>query len=178
MARCFIAVTVPEDVKDSLEDFKKRVVSLGADCKLVERENTHVTISFLGDVEEGSLEEIFKKMDAITSRHGPFQADVGRLKFIPSLKYARVLAFDVSDKNGNVKRLSAEVMDSIGGDVKPPHLTVGRLRKYGDVGSLAKLDGAVLEKSFVVSSLCLFQSKLSNKGPKYILLHESKMKSS
>ena len=55
--RLFISVACPEEVRKRLSAVQERLVSIGG-MKAVEFENLHLTVKFLGDVQESGLDEL------------------------------------------------------------------------------------------------------------------------
>lgn len=175
MVRVFIGISVPEIIRERVDETKKKISDLKIDCKFVERENLHISLSFLGNVEDEDVVKIAAKMDALVKGYKKFVAKVGELKFIPSIKYVRVIAFDVYDSEKVLQKVSSQIKSEIGGDIKPPHLTVCRLREGADKTKIRELEGTSMDEEFGVGSINLFQSQLSSKGPVYTVLHESKL---
>jgi 2'-5' RNA ligase len=63
MVRAFIAIRCPDELKKGLTAAQKKIAPLG-DMKLVEPENLHMTVKFLGEVDEA-------KMNAVTDALRP-----------------------------------------------------------------------------------------------------------
>ena len=55
--RCFIAVAVPEELKDKILEVQNQIKQSEADLKLIKKENLHLTIKFLGEISEEQIEE-------------------------------------------------------------------------------------------------------------------------
>lgn len=159
---------LPEGLKDSVIVLQERVKKF-VDAKFVEGGNLHISLSFLGEVDETQTENINNSLDGICRGHKKFEVKTGEVKFIPSLDFLRVVALDV--ESNELKGISREVKTEIGGDVKPPHLTLCRVRKVVDKDGLAKLSG--VEMKFVVDKICVVESRLSRAGPTYIAVHDS-----
>jgi 2'-5' RNA ligase len=174
MVRCFIAVAIPEDVKMRVSDLQTQLKELPMSCKLVEKENMHATLSFLGEVDDATVEEIKKKMDIVCKNFSKIEAKVYGLKIIPSESYIRVIALDIFDDAGKLKQLSNDIKRTVGGDVKPPHLTLCRVRDVKNKNEvLSKLEvWKVFDAgSFTISNILLMKSELSREGPAYEALH-------
>jgi 2'-5' RNA ligase len=150
--------------------------TLPIDCKMVESENLHISLSFLGDVEDEKVGFLSSALDSICKNYSRFAVEIGGIRFIPSEKYIRVLALDVIDSS-TLGNLSKEIKRKIGGDVKPPHLTLCRVRdvkaKDAVVDKIKKFDVNV--GSFVISSISLIKSELKRTGPMYTDLHQSNL---
>ena len=54
--RGFIAIDI--NANPSVVEFEKEITGTGADVKLVEPQNIHITLKFLGDIEEDQIDEI------------------------------------------------------------------------------------------------------------------------
>jgi len=176
--RCFIAVAVPKDIKTRVTELQERLKELPMSCKLVEEENMHVTLSFLGEVDDAAVEKIKENMDAVCKNFSKIEARICGLKIIPSETHIRVIALDVFDEAGRLKQLSGEIKKNVGGDVKPPHLTLCRVRDVKDRSEvLSKLEvwKTFDAGSFAISEIILMKSELSREGPTYEVIHTSKL---
>lgn len=176
--RCFIAIEVPENIKTRAVLIQKELSKLPMVCKFVEPENIHITLSFLGELDDKEVRDVCSMLDSVCSRYKKFEVHVQTLKMIPSPSYIRVLAFEVASGGGEIKSLSTDIKKSVDGKIKPPHLTLCRVRnitnKSDVVAGVHKIESAILGK-FVVSSVCLMKSDLERTGPVYSRLHESKL---
>ena len=176
MVRCFIGVRIPESLWTKIIEVQNMLKNLPIDCKMVESENFHISLSFLGEVEDEKIGFLSSVLDFICKNYSRFAVEIGRIKLIPNESYIRVLALDVIG-NGILKSLSKEVKLKIGGDVKPPHLTLCRVRDVKNknivVDEIKKFDVNV--GSFVVSSINLIKSELKKSGPVYADLHQSNL---
>ncbi len=176
MVRCFIGIFLPENLRSKVQEIQGFIKNLDMDYKLVEPENLHLTLSFLGEIEDVKLDEIQSKLDAICRNFKAFNVSVAGIKLIPSANYVRVIALDIIDKSGYLPHLSREIEKNIGGDVKPPHLTLCRVRKIDKREALSKLLGMdSFCGEFQVASVQLIKSELSRSGPVYSIMHESKL---
>jgi len=170
MVRCFIAAPLPEDIKRRVLELQKGMKELNMECKFVEEENMHITLSFLGDISEDDVEKINIQLGYLPKKFSKIPARVCGLKIIPSESYIRVIALDVFDENMQLEKLSREIKGAVGGDVKPPHVTVCRVKNIENKKEvLEKLD--VWKKfdagTFIVSEIRLMKSELGGKGPTY-----------
>lgn len=176
--RCFIAIAVPKTIKAQAALVQRGLSKLPMACKFVELENIHINLSFLGEIDSERIKEVCAILDSICNRYEKFEADVRNIKMIPSPSYIRVLAFDVVSDENEIKRLSADIKRLVGGKVKPPHLTLCRVKAINNksdvVSGISKFENAVLGR-FVVNSVYLMKSELKRTGPIYTKLHESKL---
>lgn len=173
MARLFIGIFVPENFKPKIFSLQKEIEKLPLQCKFVEEENLHISFSFLGETPENEIPNIEEKLDAMAKTYQKFDAEVSGIKLIPSKNYVRVIALDVH--NGILKTISQHIKQDIGGDVKPPHLTLCRVKSVTDKKAFGEKIFEINSdlNSFLVESIDLIQSKLQRTGPVYTSLHKS-----
>src|SRR5437867_10743475 len=130
MVRLFIGILIPENMKKQIVSLQNELAKLPMQCKFIEKENLHISLSFLGETPENGVESIKEKLEQITQTYQKFNATVSGIKLIPGQNYVRVIALDVRD--GILKQISQHIKTYIGGDVKPPHLTLGRVKNITD----------------------------------------------
>ncbi len=174
MVRCFVGFMLPEGVKDRIDELIAQVKGWPMDCKFVERENLHLCFSFLGEVSEAGLEEIKAKIGSINDRVGKIDVKLQGLKAIPSEKYIRVIVIDALDETGRLAELMKSVVKDVGGDSKPPHVTVCRVRGVADKQAIAAKINEMKEESFgavTVDKVQLIKSELGRGGPIYSVLN-------
>jgi 2'-5' RNA ligase len=56
--RTFIAIEIPKIVKEIIEQFENQLKSEKAKITWVKPDNVHITLKFLGEVEESKIPEI------------------------------------------------------------------------------------------------------------------------
>ncbi|MCS7121017.1 MAG: RNA 2',3'-cyclic phosphodiesterase [Archaeoglobaceae archaeon] len=168
--RLFIAVDMSEQIKDRLSTILSEMSKIGG-VKVVEKENLHVTLLFLGEVPEFKVEQIKKELSQIDFKS--FEMKIKGLGAFPSKNNPRVVwAGIVGDE---IRSLAEEVyakMKKIGfkrdKDFEA-HVTVARMKRRND--EVKKL----IEKyemedfgSMKVENFKLKQSILKREGPIYI----------
>jgi len=175
MVRCFIGIFIPDSLKPKILEIQNLIKSPYVDYKLVEVENLHLTLSFLGEVEDTRVPDIKDELDRICSNFKKFNISIAGIKFIPNEKYIRVIVLDAFDNLGTLLEISKEIKFCIGGDAKPPHLTLCRIKKINKdvVSKLQNIDSYC--GGFQIASVQLIESRLSRSGPVYNILHEAKL---
>ena len=156
--RLFIAIPLPEHAKKELVKLQQ---GLSGPIKLVEKENMHMTMRFIGD---GDPEEWIQKMGSITA--GPFTMVLDRIGVFPNRDYIRVVwaGCDASESLLNIHRVIGE------GELSP-HITLARVKGKPDKSVL----GLLSEKISVevrVDRILLMNSSLGPSGPEYEVVHE------
>ncbi len=101
--RCFVAVEVDDPgVLGALGRFQAGLVGSGGDLKPVERENIHLTLKFLGDVDEGLLDEVKRVVAGLSFE--PFRMALTETGAFPNLRRPRVIGAGVSGGSRSWRR--------------------------------------------------------------------------
>ncbi len=173
--RTFIAVEVSEALKPKILAIQKKIEASGADIKLVEPENIHYNLKFIGEIDDRTVEKTKKALSEIS--FPAFDVHIAGLGAFPSKTYIRVVWLGCRQGTQELTALASSVEEALAGivpkDERPftPHLTLGRVSGVKDKEALSKLmhdlENADIGK-FRVDKLVLFQSQLSPKGPAYM----------
>src|SRR3989338_1626666 len=89
MKRIFIAIPVAEEVKEKIKSFVHELSASGADLKLVSLENLHLTLKFLGEVDEDKIPLIREKLSAISQK--PFSISFQSIGVFPAVDRINVI---------------------------------------------------------------------------------------
>ncbi len=177
--RTFIALFLPDDVLDAVA---ARVRQAGAgirDVSWTKRDNLHLTLRFLGDVERGRLEDVARAAHTAARDARPLTLHLALPGAFPHLRAPRVLwlglAGDVTPLRELAGRVDAEVdRAGLGAADKPfaPHLTIGRVRTPDPRADWAqRLASLRVEASaFTLREVCVVQSVLHPRGSIYTVL--------
>ncbi len=179
MIRAFISVNLPPEIKNKIGEAERDFAMDGV--KLVEPGLVHITLKFLGYIDEGRVGEVEAALKKVTVM--PFRAEFRALGGFPTPRSPRVIWIgaegDFAALNEQVEGLMEEIGFAREGRFTP-HLTIGRV-KFPTPEQKQKLP-ALFEKykgfdagGMLVDSICLMQSTLSPKGPKYDVLKEIKL---
>jgi 2'-5' RNA ligase len=173
--RAFVALEVPGPVLDSLVGFQGEIANTRADLKLVERENLHFTVKFLGEITEAQASQAFSRLGKLSLTRMDVQ--VRGAGAFPSASRARVIWAGVARENvGQVSSLAADVISVLEGigerDDRPfqAHITLGRVRSPANLRQLGDLLEKNSERAFgtaEISELKLKSSVLTPRGPVY-----------
>lgn len=176
MIRAFISVNLTPEIKKRIGDAERDFDMKG--IKLVEPSLIHITLKFLGNIEESRVGEIEAALKKVTVK--PFQAKFRSLGGFPNPRSPRVLWVGAGGDFPELNRQVEDVMEKIGFPREgrfQPHATIGRV-KLPTPEQKQKLPG-LFEKyrdfeagEMAVDSIYLMKSTLSPKGPKYDVLKE------
>ena len=180
--RCFVAVECNnEDMIRRFIDVQRRLERTGADLKLVEPENIHMTLKFLGDTEPSRVEEVSRVIEEMKIE--PFDMKVEGVGVFPHPGHVRIVWAGV--KNGSehliemFKKLEEKLSD-IGFKKERrdlhPHLTICRVRSGRNKEHLVEEINHLRDEEFGalhVDKFVLKKSELTPKGPIYTNIAES-----
>jgi len=178
MARCFIGFLIPEEAKTDIMKIIEELKGLPMDCKFVEEENLHLCFSFLGEVDDEKIKNVSAGIDSVASNCTIFDVRIHGMKMIPNEKYVRALALDV-DGGGELTKMIKNIQEEAGGDAKPPHLTLCRIKSVKNKEAVVERIKKFQEMeaiNFTIDSIQLIKSELSVSGPVYSVIHESKLR--
>jgi 2'-5' RNA ligase len=179
--RSFLAFDIESDtVLNRLAAAQKLLVQTGADLKLVEPQNIHITVRFLGNITPATAEKIFEEMKKI--QFTPFTVQIKGLGAFPNPSYPRVVWAGITDGADQLKNVFSQLEPRLRGlgftpDAKgfSPHLTIARVRSGRDKAQLAKFITENADYEFgAVNAKCfrLKKSDLTPRGPVYSTLKE------
>ena len=168
--RAFISIEFPEEIKDELIRIQQKLLDLDLfSGKLIKRENLHLTLKFLGKVDDKKIllvEDRLKKLD-----FNNFKVKLGNLGFFGD-KFIRVIWVSLED--GELIDLQNAVeglLDGLfeKGEKFSSHITLFRPKKIRKnskfVEKLEKIEFD--KKEFIVDKIFLRESLLSKRGPEY-----------
>lgn len=168
--RLFVAIDLPETIKAQVETLHGGVQGV----RWSPREQMHLTLRFIGEVEASRLEAIKDALHSV--RFEPFSMALKGVGQFPAQGFPRVLWAGV-EAGGALKRLARDVERAVQGigiapDRKPfsPHLTLTRFKYPPAAGELKRFyerNKRFATPEFTVDAFKLFSSVLSSQGAKY-----------
>jgi 2'-5' RNA ligase len=175
MVRCFIGFLLPEELKIKIFELQKKMEKWPMKCKFVEKENLHLCFSFLGEIDDVKIKEISNKLDFIGKRSKKIEVGIDGLVAIPNQNYIRVLALRVLE-NDSLKKIFEEIKNEIGGDSKPAHITLCRVKSVEDKDEIKrKIEVEEISEKFVIEAIQLIKSELRRSGPVYSVMHQAEL---
>ncbi|TAL47864.1 RNA 2',3'-cyclic phosphodiesterase [archaeon] len=166
MVRCFVGIFVQAELKKYILSLQDELRKLDLDCKFVEEENIHISVSFIGDIEEEKADVLKQALGSLSDKLQKFPASTGQIRLVPSEKFVRVIVIDILGEA--IKNLQSDIVDKVGGDAKPPHITLCRTRgplKPSHVEMIKNVQ--TKEIQFTVNSVDLISSVVTRYGPTY-----------
>ncbi len=181
--RAFLAIPVPDYIKDYASGLKSSLVSVASNVKWVEKGNYHLTLKFLGEINREYTKTIMKDMESVAEYCPPMQLEANGVGVFPNFRRPRVIWLGVKGEIEKLdflgERVDALLSTSLGFEAERKrsfHLTLGRIRPEGENGALLNqlnfINRGAESIPFPVNEFYLMESRLSPSGPTYIL-HQS-----
>ena len=183
--RCFLAVELEDVVRERVKVLQKELRRTLPNVKWVEEDNLHVTLLFLGEVDDREIAKVCRLAQEAVNGIKPFTLSVEQFGCFPHPHRPRVLWVGV----GEGKEELVEMYDALATPLSElgfrredrpysPHITLGRTKSDGPIAELSR----ALEKhatwdagSFQVTEVVLMSSELTRDGPLYTILGRAEL---
>jgi 2'-5' RNA ligase len=170
MPRLFTALEIPPEIGASLSTLRGGLPG----ARWVDPENYHVTLRFIGDVDDVLAREIAYQLDKVNRRG--FELRVDGLSFFGGRKPRAVIASvppiaPLVELQAEHERLLQRVGLEPEGRKFTPHVTLARLREASNwqVADYLAVRGPFRSPPFPVSRFVLFSARASVGGGPYIV---------
>ena len=175
--RSFIAIKLSDEIKENINKFVYRLKETNADVKWIETDNLHLTLKFLGEIEDKLIEEIKKEVENVIRNFSKFEISLQNTGKFPERGKARVIWIGIKKGDKNITDLISNTENSLVrfGFKKEsrnltPHITIGRVKSHKNLEKLEKILYDSIDTKFgemLVENIIFMKSELSAKGPKY-----------
>ncbi|ODS32485.1 MAG: 2'-5' RNA ligase [Candidatus Scalindua rubra] len=179
--RAFIAIEIGKEIKRKLSEFLSQLKETNADVKWVFPENIHLTLKFIGYIEEETLPGLNKIINDAISCLSPFNISIRNIGAFPNLKKPRIIFVCVQDKGNSLAKIYEKLdkgVEKLGIKRESKkyvgHITLGRIRSQKNISKLINTLKSDTEHFFgleKVNYISLMQSKLTPTGPIYTRLN-------
>jgi len=136
--RSFLAFSLPPEIRDVVGRVLGDLSGSSRDVKWVRPGSVHLTVVFLGDVDEASLPPVKQAAADVCRGFAPFRLRVNGTGFFPNPRRPRVIWLGLDgdvQPMGRFRDALQEALAPLGfaPERRPfrPHLTLGRFRKGG-----------------------------------------------
>jgi len=183
--RSFIAIELGDKEKRSLELIQNKMKRELPTVRWVKPNTIHLTIKFLGFIEESEIPRIKEIINTAAENCRPFQMRLSGLGAFPNARNPRVIWIGVREESGVLKQLAAELerlLAEIG--VEPEdrafsaHLTLGRVKERGGRDVFSSVLPTFKDEDageMRVDKISLIRSDLTPQGPIYSTLHRAEL---
>jgi 2'-5' RNA ligase len=168
--RLFVAISIPDQTKEKL---KKYIQTLPQDnMRFVSNDNYHITVLFLGYVDESLIPQLKKQLNEISNKFNSFLLSYDEITYMPKEKPRMLWA--KFKENKNYASLVFEIYQIVKNlipielkDNPTPHITLARFKKANgkqpDIQSITINDLAI-------NKFHLYESTLHHQGSHYKII--------
>ncbi len=175
--RLFVSVDLPDDLTSTIADLQAEFKGASG-LRFTDPGQAHLTLKFLGEVDEDRLPELERELAAAVEDAGvdPFRARFEGLGVFPDMEYISVVWLGVTEGSEEFARLHGTIEDrttAMGFEAESheftPHVTLARMEHAGGKELVQELVGerepTVGETR--IEEVRLAESRLGSDGPVY-----------
>ena len=172
--RLFFAIPIPTEVKEILSSIEQKI-SLPL-VRWTKPQNIHVTLFFMGDVEESEIPEVVESFKFVISKHQPFTLSFKNILLAPPHRPPSMVWASFCESE-SFEKLARDVQKKLGCFIDEkllhdnskkkliPHITLARFKGFVNVRDI--LLPKFLVPDFKVDKIELVESQLTTGGPIY-----------
>lgn len=177
MIRAFVAVKISPALEGRVGELLTELALPQYDVKWVRPENLHLTLKFLGNVEEGRVEAIAEVIGEVARSSRPFRLRLGGLGAFPNIRRPRVIWAGMTEGARRLEGIAEGLEAGLGrlGFAREKrrfsaHLTLGRTRSARGLNELVRRVNRYSNfelGEMQIEDVSLFASELRPAGPVY-----------
>jgi 2'-5' RNA ligase len=170
--RLFVALSPPPGALAELEETVERLRAGWPQLRWPSPDKWHVTLAFLGEVDESKLAELGVRLERAAARHDSQRLLISGGGAFPSPAKARTLIARIESADGDLTRLVALARSVAAGARRAgapppdegrryrPHLTLARTKQPADLGGLVAALGGPHGTPWLAAEIELVESRL------------------
>jgi 2'-5' RNA ligase len=168
--RIFIAALLPEEILSHINSYQISLRDRIQGVKWESSNKLHITLKFLGDIEEMKLSELKNIVSSSTLGRPKMTLRLSRFGGFPNLSRPRILyvGFSESDQIADLHSSIDFGLSEVGIEKDNrkfiPHVTIARVKSKFKIDAPLPL---VEEKIFFIQNIAIVRSFIDNKGSKY-----------
>lgn len=179
--RAFIAIDLPERIKRKIAKLENDLKKCDLAFRWVKPENLHLTLKFLGDINQEQVSKIKEAIAKVSDKFSAFKASFNGFGFFPNERRPRVFFISI-DKKKLLKSIATELeeeLETLGfkkeGKFKS-HITLARIKDLKNIECLkSKIKNTQLDEKFPTDTIILYKSTLTKEGPIYGKIFKSNL---
>ena len=178
--RLFVSVNLPTDLRHQIHDDIAALRVVAPDVSWTAPDNLHITLKFLGDVDEHGASRLQSALPPAAAAHRPFLLRLAGTGAFPNFARPRVVWIGVTDPHPlsalaeDVEQACALLGFERDARAFTGHVTLGRVRRPLPRDAARSLEAAARqvpnEYVTTVQSAELMRSELSPRGSRYTVV--------
>ena len=174
--RIFIAVDLPAKIQAEVSTFQDALKHTRASINWTRPESLHLTLKFLGEIEESRLSKIVNVVQSVTDSHRQMTLCLTGIGVFPHLRNPRIFWVGLDGETEKYASLAEEIdlrLFELGFPREErsykPHLTIGRFKSPLGASELIShgLEYPLPVLSFRISEVTIMRSLLSPRAAVY-----------
>lgn len=179
--RIFIAINLSEDVKNKLAEYQEKWPELASAVRWTKKDNLHITLIFLGYLNDEEVLEVSKIIKEAAETRSPFLVNLSKICYGPPKKMPPRMVWAVGESFSELTSLHNNLSKVLEGPSFQQslqqhfslHITLGRIKSFEwrriEPEERPEVDEDI-DLSFEVSSIELMESELKRGGPEYTII--------
>jgi len=182
--RTFIAVELPREVKREIEEVQSPLKKTDTFVSWVKPGNVHVTLKFLGEVNEERIEDVFQGTERALKESRVFNLSLKDLGCFPNVRRPRVVWVGVDKGKEELSQMQSRIEEELFKLRFPKeerrfsaHLTIGRVKSPKNIDDLTRrIETTKFQTEEVkVEEVVVMKSQLHPQGAIYTPLKKIKL---
>jgi 2'-5' RNA ligase len=175
--RLFIAGNLPADVRDAVHADAAALREAAPGFKWVAAPSLHITLKFLGERDDGLIDDLRQALGSVAARHAPIDIRLTEAGAFPNFRRPRVVWIGMTGEDAlrvlvrDIDQALAPMGIAPEGRPFQAHLTLGRVRQELTPTGAATLAAAARAfrpaGTFTVRTVDLMRSELGPGGSRY-----------
>jgi 2'-5' RNA ligase len=183
--RSFIAIDTAPEVKAAIVEVEEKLRATNAEVRWESIEKFHITLKFLGNVEEEKLHSLGNRLEEVLTPFSAFNLTYQGVGCFPNQHHPRVVWIGAENEDGTLKRIQESiegVAESFGFQREArefhPHITIGRVKGSKNLKALVSELGnlSFTPHSAMIKEVLLMRSDLKPSGSVYTVLRRLPLK--
>jgi 2'-5' RNA ligase len=183
--RLFYALELDGALRTALDHALAPLRVVEPDLAWVHADKLHLTMKFLGDVDERDVERLTAAADGVANGHRPFEMTIGGVGAFPNFRRGRVVWVGVESDprlelfHHDLEVACAEAGFEVEGRPFRPHITVARMRSALPIERARLFARAARRVAYAASepvrALSLLESTMASGGSRYRCVHAASL---
>lgn len=186
--RVFFAVSLSQEIQNTIDKFNNETIFPAFNnIKKVYKDNLHITLKFIGDIEESIVGQMHKKIMQQTLKNSSFSMEIQGVGVFPSPQKARIMWIGLRNNIDKITTIYNDINNILNELKIPfkdeksfhPHITIGRFKEsplYSKTNEILIKYKDTRFGIININSITLFKSTLTSEKPIYTSLFDSKLK--
>jgi 2'-5' RNA ligase len=172
--RLFIAALLPDEIRARMDEYLEAVMPLCEGVKWEKNNKLHVTLKFLGSVDDSNVSGIASIIGGLVRNYAPFETAISGVGGFPDLRNPRILYIGLSE-NAELSSFQSRIEESLEPLGFPrdkrrfiSHVTIGRIKNRLRIKEPLPQPEA---RSFSISEIGVIKSETRRDGSVYTPLN-------